>query len=269
MLIHVPDHTSMVKQSSFPVETRILAGSDALGLFDLGYDGDFAWSEFQEALSEEFRTCLQESLWPALVKACSESIRSRRVASTHAVLRSPMDGRNYTPVLNRVEISGNNSAAFHITFMQVAAGTQAAVRDKSVANAKSAGQGGNGAPAGDAGGLGAIWEAIRLIETESRNRGVYDEAALPTDFGPDEDRVRRMFPLWHEKRALLERRRRGRENRDLCPGARRAGSDQRRVHISGVAAPRRAGARRRPHRQRRQPTGAQSSCLISAGSSLS
>jgi hypothetical protein len=48
-------------------------------------------------------------------------------------------------------------------------------------------------------------EAIRLIETESLNRGVYDEAALPRDFGPGaEGRVRAMFSAVAGKRQHLE-----------------------------------------------------------------
>jgi hypothetical protein len=110
-----------------------LAGSHGLRLFDVGYDGDFPWLEFLDALSQELRTYLEDAFWGAILTACSESIKTRRLASTHAILRSPVDGRNYVPVFNRVEISGNNNAAFHITFVQVAAGTQAVVRDKSVA----------------------------------------------------------------------------------------------------------------------------------------
>jgi hypothetical protein len=238
MVIHIIDHAHLSKQEMFPDTTRILAGSSALRLFDLGHDSDFSWPEFQDALNEELRTSLQGSFWPAILRACSESIKSRRLGSTHTLFRSPIDGRHYTPMLNRVEISGNNSAACHITFIQVAAGTQAEVRHKSVAriftalnlahrfrweiidrysdldqlqefvehHARTAGRGGNGVGTGNGSGLDTIWEAIRLLETESLNRGVYDEHALPADFGPDaEGRVRQMFPLWHDKRALLER----------------------------------------------------------------
>jgi hypothetical protein len=51
-----------------------------------------------------------------------------------------------------------------------------------------------------------IWEAIRLLETDSASRGLYDPDALTADFGPGaEGRVRQMFPLWHEQRFRLER----------------------------------------------------------------
>jgi hypothetical protein len=158
------------------------------------------------------------------------------VASTHAILRSPVYERNYVPILNRVEISGNNSAAFHITFVQVAAGTQAVVRDKSVAriftalnlahrfrweiidpysdldrlqqfiehHTSSAADGGNDARANNGSGLCAVLEMIELLETESRNRGVYDPVALPADFGPRAERISEMFSIWKVKREQLE-----------------------------------------------------------------
>jgi hypothetical protein len=130
------------------------------------------------------------------------------------------------PMLSRAEITGNNSATFHITFVQVAAGTQSEVRDKGVARIFTAlnlahrfrwevidpyrdlprlqefvERGG----ANGRGGLAAIWEAIGLIETEAQNRGVQDEDALPGDFGPAAcEEVRAMFPLWRDKRQQLE-----------------------------------------------------------------
>jgi hypothetical protein len=56
------------------------------------------------------------------------------------------------------------------------------------------------------GGLSGIWEAIRRIELESRNRGLDDPDALAADFGPRvKDRVREIFSVWNEKRRCLER----------------------------------------------------------------
>jgi hypothetical protein len=65
----------------------------------------------------------------------------------------------------------------------------------------------DGENSGNRGGaLSAIWEAVRLLEIESENRGVYDPQALPADFGPGADaRVREMFTLWEQHRARLER----------------------------------------------------------------
>jgi hypothetical protein len=230
MVIHVPDKNDLVTQSAFPANAIILGGSGGMRLFDLGDSGDFTWPEFQDALDLELRTCLDQTFWPAVYQACAKSIKSRRLSSTHTVLRSPRDGRHYMPMLSRVEITGNNSVTFHLTFVQVAAGTQAEISNKSVARIFTAlnlahrfrwevidpyrdlsrlqafvdhhaATGGNGA----GGGLAAIWEAIGLIETEAQNRGVQDEEALPADFGPAAcDEVRAMFPLWAEKRQELE-----------------------------------------------------------------
>jgi hypothetical protein len=233
MIVHVPD-VSQLGPVGFPEGTCIRRGSGAMSLFELG-DKGFAWREFLDRLEPDLQGGLSQSFWPAIYQACAKCVKSRRLVSTHTVLRSPLDGRHYMPVLSRVDITGDNSASFHVTFVQVAAGTQATVRDKSVAriftalnlahrfrweiidrysdqnrleafiehHARSTTHGGNGANGGS--GLGAVWEAIRLIETESLNRGVYDEDALPADFGPAEGRVRAMFPLWHAKRAVLER----------------------------------------------------------------
>jgi hypothetical protein len=234
MIIHVQNKKDL-DQTEFPADACIRRDSGALGLFELG-ESEFSWQEFQEALEPEFRQRLSQSFWPAVHSACVRSVRSHRLASTHTVLHSPADGRHYMPMLSRVETTGDDSATFHITFVQVAAGTQAEVRPKSVArvftalnlahrfrweiidpyrdlerlqgcaerHARTMDSGDEAANGG--GGLSRIWEAIRLIETESQNRGVYDQDALPADFGPaGESRVREMFPLWHEKRALLER----------------------------------------------------------------
>lgn len=232
MIIHIPDKTDFAQQNEFPTDAQILRGSGAMRLFDLGDDDDFSWSEFQDALNEELRACLNRSFWPAIHAACARSIRTRRLAATHTVLRSPRDGRHYMPMLSRADIAGNNSATFHITFVQVAAGTQAEVRDKSVARIFTAlnlahrfrweiidpyrdlsrlqafiehHPPGNDGKTNGHGGLAAIWEAIGLIETEAQNRGVQDENALPADFGPGAcEEVRAMFPLWSEKRQELE-----------------------------------------------------------------
>jgi hypothetical protein len=233
MIVHVPD-VSQLGPAGFPQGTNIRRGSGAMRLFELG-DKDFAWRDFLDRLEPDLQHGLSQSFWPAIHQACAKCVKSRRLVSTHTVLRSPLDGRHYMPVLSRVDITGDNSATFHLAFVQVAAGTQATVRDKSVAriftalnlahrfrweiidryshldrlkafvehHAQSASDGGNGTDLGN--GLGVIWEAIRLLETESLNRGVYDENALPADFGPAEGRVRAMFPLWNEKRAALER----------------------------------------------------------------
>jgi hypothetical protein len=228
MVIHVPDKSDLVAQSAFPANTTILGGSGGMRLFDLGDSGDFSWPDFQDALDPELRAGLDQSFWPAVYQACARSIKARRLASTHAVLRSPRDGRHYMPMLSRVEINGNSSATFHLTFVQVAAGTQAEVSNKSVARIFTAlnlahrfrwevidpyrdlprlqrfvEQHPGGAEG--TGGLGAIWEAIGLIETEAQCRGVQDPDALPADFGPAAcEEVRAMFPLWYDMRQRLE-----------------------------------------------------------------
>jgi TIR domain len=232
MIIHVPNKKDLMEQNRFPADTQIIGGSGGVRLFDLGDSGDFLWSEFQDALDDEFRTCLDRSFWPAVYQACAKSIRARRLASTHTVLRSPRDGHHYMPMLSRAEITGSNSATFHITFVQVAAGTQSDVRDKSVARIftslnlahrfrweiidpyrdlprlqafveHASGSRATGANGHD--GLTAIWEAIGLIETEAQTRGVQDEEALPGDFGPGAaEEVRAMFPLWRIKRQQLQ-----------------------------------------------------------------
>jgi hypothetical protein len=226
MIIHIPNKNDLLEQNGFPADTQILGGSGGMNLFDLGDSGDFSWPDFRDALDDELRSSLDRSFWPAIHQACAKSIRARRLASTHTVLRSPRDGRHYMPMLSRAEITGNNSATFHITFVQVAAGTQSEVRDKGVARIFTAlnlahrfrwevidpyrdlprlqefvERGG----ANGRGGLAAIWEAIGLIETEAQNRGVQDEDALPGDFGPAAcEEVRAMFPLWRDKRQQLE-----------------------------------------------------------------
>jgi hypothetical protein len=239
MAIEILDLSSLSDQAAFPPDTRILGGSGALRLFDLGDDSDFSWAEFRDALDPEFRAGLDQTFWPALYRACAETHKSRRLASTHTIIRSPADGRHYMPMLSRVEITGNNSVTFHITFVQVAAGTQGEVRHKSVARiftalrlahrfrweiidpyrdldrlrgfvehqTKIRDRQGNGAVAANAsGGLAVVWEAIRLLEIESQNRGVYDPQALPADFSPGADaRVREMFALWEQHRGRLER----------------------------------------------------------------
>lgn len=232
MTIHVPSRQALLEHDGFPADARIRRGSGALQLFDLGV-AEFTWERFQEALEPEFRERLAMSFWPAVHQACVNSVRRHRLASTHTVMHSPADGRHYMPMLSRIETAGDDSATFHIIFVQVAAGTQAEVRDRSVARIFTALNLSHrvrweiidryrdpqrlqefvdhhrDAPAGDGsadgGGLAAIWEAIRLLELEAKNRGVYDPEALPADFGPGAaDRVRVMFPLWGELRSRLE-----------------------------------------------------------------
>ncbi len=146
------------------------------------------------------------------------------------MLRSPADQRHYTPIISRVDIAGDHSATFTLTFVQAAAGTQQDVRHKSVARIFTAlnmshrfrweiidpykdadrlqdfvehrarGGAGNGSA-----GLTTIWEAITLLEIESRNRGVNDRDALPADFGPNaQTRVRAMFDHWAMMRERLQ-----------------------------------------------------------------
>jgi hypothetical protein len=236
--IYVRNADALDDQWGFPFDTQIRRGSGALRLFELA-ERDYSWLEFQDRLEPEFRESLHQSFWPAIYSACVKSIKSRRLLSTHTVMRSPADGRHYMPMISRVETSGDHSATFHITFVHVAAGTRSEVRAKSVSRIfaalnlahrfrweiidpyrdldrlqrfvdhhreRSRDPSANRAGAGTgSGGLAVIWEAIRLIETESINRGVYDEEALPRDFGPGaEGRVRAMFPMWQEKRQQLE-----------------------------------------------------------------
>ena len=162
---------------------------------------------------------------------------SCRVAPTYALFRSPVDGHHYLPVINRVDITGDNSATFSISFVQTAAGTQTNVRERSVARMFTAlnmshrfrweiidpykdtarlqdfvahrAQTLQGDGHGDAGngsaGLTTVWEAINLLEIESRNRGVNDRDALPADFGPNaQTRVRAMFDHWAMMRERLQ-----------------------------------------------------------------
>jgi hypothetical protein len=237
MIIHVRNKADLLLQTEFPADTRIQRQSGALRLFELG-EKDFSWQQFQEALEPSFRQCLSKSFWPAVYEACAKSVKSHKVASTHTVLHSPADERNYMPMLSRIETTGDDSATFHITFVQVAAGTQAVVRDPKVARiftaltlahrfrweiidkyrdpqrllefvervARSAERREASNSGASGGGLRVIWDAIRLLEIESKNRGVYDPEALPADFGPGADaRVRKMFALWEQYRARLER----------------------------------------------------------------
>jgi hypothetical protein len=232
LTLHVPSRQTLLEQDGFPSDARIRRGSGALALFELG-DAEFAWRDFQAALDPELRERLAKSFWPAVHRACVTSARRHRLASTHAVMHSPADGRHYMPMLSRIETAGDDSATFHITFVHVAAGTQEEVRDKSVARIFTAlnlshrvrweiidryrdpqqlrefverHRGTEDERGGAAGALDAIWRSIRLLEIEAENRGVYDLDALPADFGPAaEARVRAMFPLWGELRERLQR----------------------------------------------------------------
>lgn len=233
MIVHVPDINAM-NPAGFPDGSEILPGSSSLRMFEVG-DTGFCWKEFLGVLEESLRVRLNESLWPVVYEACSESVRRRRIMPVHAVFRAPADQKNYRPVLTRIEVTGDNSAIFRINFVPAAVSNQADVRHKSVARiftalnlahrfrweiidpyrnperlqefldhdrACSAVHG--NAPNGAAG-LGKLWEAVRLIEIEAQNRGVYDCEKLPQDFGPpNEARVRDMFLVWEEKRQLLE-----------------------------------------------------------------
>jgi TIR domain len=224
MVVHVPN-VDLLDSTGFPEGTRIRRGSGAMRLFEVG-DAGMPWRGFQDRLDPAVQECLAQSLWPAIYQACAKSAKNKLLVSTHAVLRSPADGRHYMPSISRVDFTGDNSATFTITFIQVGAGTQVEVRDKSVARIFTAlnlshrfrweiidpyadskklqafltEPGGGDKP------LVEVWEMIRLIEVESQNRGVYDPQALPADFGPDaQARVREMFPLWWEKRHYLEK----------------------------------------------------------------
>jgi hypothetical protein len=236
MIVHVGNKGDLLDRAEFPADARIRRGSGALQLFELG-DREFTWREFQEALEPKLRESLSHSFWPAIHQACAKSVRSHRLVSTHTVLHSPADEKHYMPTLSRIETTGDDSATFHITFVQVAAGTQAEVRHKSVAriftalnlahrfrweiidpyrsldrlrhcverHARTIDRDGDAATNGG-GGLSMIWEKIRLLEIEAENRGVYDPQALPADFGPAaEDRVREMFTLWDKQRGRLQR----------------------------------------------------------------
>ena len=234
MIVHVRDKADLLDRTEFPADTYVHRQSGALRLFELG-ERDFSWQQFQEALEPGFRQCLNQSFWPAVYQACAKSVKIHKMASTHTVLHSPADGRHYMPMLSRIETTGDDSATFHINFVHVAAGTQAEVRHKSVARVFTAlnlahrfrweiidpyrdparlrdfvrhhdrAIEGEGAANGG-GALSTIWEAIRLLEIESENRGVYDPQALPTDFGSGADaRVREMFTLWEQYRGQLER----------------------------------------------------------------
>jgi TIR domain len=224
LVVHVPD-VELLDAVGFPDGTQIRRGSGAMRLFELG-DAEIPWSEFLRRLDRELQQCLTPSFWPSMYQACAKSVKNRWLASTHAVLRSPADGRHYMPNLSRVDFTGDNSATFTITFVQVAAGTQAEVRDQRVARIFTALnlshrfrweiidrfatpeklQAFVDRPGSVDQSLSSVWEMIRLIEIESQNRGVYDPQALPADFGPaSEARVRDMFPLWWEKRHHLEK----------------------------------------------------------------
>jgi hypothetical protein len=230
MLLHVPD-IGLLRSAAIPDRSGIWRGSSAMRLFELG-DGGFSWQQFQDRLDPELRQELDQTLWPAVFKACAKSLTSCRVAPTYAVFRSPADNHCYLPVINRVDITGDNSATFSISFVQTAAGTQSSVREKSVARiftalnlshrfrweiidpykdagrlqdfvehrARTLGRDGR-----DGAGLATVWDAIKLLEIESRNRGVNDPEALPADFGPrSQARVREMFDQWQPMRKRLE-----------------------------------------------------------------
>jgi hypothetical protein len=230
MLLHVPD-VALLKSAVILDRSSIERGSSAMRLFELG-DSGFSWQKFQDALDPDLRQELDQTFWPAVYKACARSLTSCRLAPTYAVFRSPADGHHYLPVINSVDITGDNSATFTISFVQTAAGTQNCVRERSVARIFTAlnlshrfrweiidpykdarrlqdfvehrartlgGEGGGGA------GLATVWDAIKLLEIESRNRGVNDPEALPADFGPAARvRVSAMFDQWQTMRSRLE-----------------------------------------------------------------
>ena len=235
MVVQAPN-ARLLDGSGFPEGTRIRRGSPAMRLFELG-DIGFHWGEFQERLEPDFQKVLADSLWPPIYQACARSVRSGQLASTHALLRSPADQRHYSPIITRVDLAGDHSATFTITFVQAAAGTQQEVRHKSVARiftalnlshrfrweiidpykdafrlqefvehrAQALQRDGPGQASNGSAGLTTVWEAIKLLEVESRNRGVYDPDALPADFGPGaQARVRAMFENWAIMRERLQ-----------------------------------------------------------------
>jgi hypothetical protein len=238
LILRIPDIGNL-EPAGFPENAKILPGSSALRLFGVG-DAEFTWKEFHAALEDsdpEIQLRLNESFWPVLCEACWLSHRRRRLMPVHTIFRAPEDNRNYQPMLSRIEVSGDNSAIFHINLIQVAMGSQTDVRDKSVARiftalnlahrfrweiidpysdplhldqfvehlARTMDRAATGGSAANGNGLATIWEAIKLIEVESTNRGVNDPEALPADFGPgSQERVRAMFPLWTEKRGRLQ-----------------------------------------------------------------
>jgi hypothetical protein len=223
--VHIPDASRLV-DSAFPEGTTIRRGSTALQLFQIG-NGAFLWDHFLAKLDHELNRSTMKCFWPAVYSACFNSLDKNRIFPTHTVFRSPEDGRHYLPVLNRVEITGDNSANISMSFVQVAAGTQTEVRDESVARIFTAlnlshrfrweiidryrnpgalqafveqrRKEAVGEP------LMEVWDMIRLIEEESQKRGVYDPQALPADFGPEAtSRVGAMFPNWWQQRYFLE-----------------------------------------------------------------
>jgi hypothetical protein len=222
MVLEVPD-VKVLDATGFPDDTRIKRGSGAMQLFGLGRSG-FSWRQFRDRLETNLRQDLDETFWPAVYAACAKSLSSCRVVPTYAVFRSPADGHHYLPVINRVDITGDNSATFSISFVQTAAGTQSSVREKSVARIftalnlshrfrweiidpyKEAGRLQDFVDhRARAGGLATVWDAIKLLEIESRNRGVNDPEALPSDFGPAARvRVSAMFDQWQPMRRRLE-----------------------------------------------------------------
>lgn len=162
--------------------------------------------------------------------------------------------------------AGISTLGVNALTVQVAAGTQADVRDKSVARIFTAlnlshrfrweiidlyadskklqaflAERDSADKA-----LVEVWEMIRLIEVESQNRGVYDPQALPADFGPDaQGRAREMFPLWWEKRHHLEKAAVAGDVATFAQVFTGARPDQCRVHFSSRTPPGRAGAGRR------------------------
>ncbi len=235
MYLHVPD-VNLLRSAAVPDGISIWRGSSAMRLFELG-DTGFSWQQFQTRLDADLRQNLDATFWPAIYKACAKSLTSCRVAATYTVFRSPADGHHYLPVINRVDITGDNSATFSISFVQTSAGTQSNIREKSVARIFTAlnlahrfrweiidpykdadrlqdfvehrartleGDGRSGAGNGSTG-LATVWEAIKLLEIESRNRGVNDQDALPADFGPGaQARVSAMFDHWQTMRQRLQ-----------------------------------------------------------------
>jgi hypothetical protein len=226
MRIHIPDISRLI-DSGFPKGTTIRRGSTALQLFQIGDGSSFLWDDFLIKLDDELKESTIKGFWPAVYSACFNSVYRNRIFPTHTVFRSPENGRHYLPVLNRVEITGDNSANISISLVQVAAGTQAEVRHESVARMFTAlnlshrfrweiidryldpdalrafVERRRSEAVGEP--LMEVWDMIRLIEEESQRRGVYDPQALPADFGPEAaSRVSAMFPNWWQQRYFLE-----------------------------------------------------------------
>lgn len=232
LIVRVLD-VAHLRSDTFP--TKACIESSALRLFRFGTD-KWSWGEFKQTLQTrdpDLAKRLDKYLWRVICDACKESIQRRHLMSIYTLFRAPLDSLNYKPILNSVEIAGDNSAMIRINFVHVAAGSQVDVRNKSIARVFTAlnlahrfrweiidlytdrekvkqlvecdngeSQMENGSSTGD--GLGKVWEAIVHLETEARNRGVYDEDELPLEFGPERSKITSIFSTWEKKRQRLK-----------------------------------------------------------------